>query len=198
MTFMKLNLTTVDGLMGFITHVFHQKPTSQRRALAQSIINNNLRPLITDMERADQRGDFAAMLSIPAAHHKLLGQWIEVSASAYTWNVLVSSDPNAQEVRKAFFPADAATTRMALGGAVFRLTSGHDDDSEQTADIVQFMRLDEERSYDKMLTLCTSNHYVKDMWQVLLGYKIKMWNLIQDDAKGVVGARAVATVVFVI
>jgi hypothetical protein len=195
---MKLNLNTVDGLMGFITHVFYQKPTSQCRVLAQSIINNNLRPLMTDMERADQRGDFAAMLSMPAAYHKLLGQWIEISASAYTWNVLVSSDPNAQEVRKAFFPADAGTTRMALGGAVFRLSSGHDDDSEQTADIVQFMRLDEERSYDKMLTLCTSNQYVKDMWQVLLGYKIKKWNLIQDDAKGVAGARAVATVVFVI
>jgi hypothetical protein len=198
MTFMMLNLTTVDGLMGFITHVFHQKPTSQRRALAQSIINNNLRPLITDMERADQRGDFAAMLRMPSAHQKLLGQWIEMSASAYTWNVLVSSDPNAQEVRKAFFPADAATTRMALGGAVFRLSNGHDDDSEQTADIVQFMRLDEERSYDKMLTLCTSNHYVKDMWQVLLGYNVKKWNLIQDDAKGVAGARAVGNVVFVI
>ena len=59
------------------------------------------------------------------------------------------------------------------------------------------MRLDEERSYDKMLTLCTSKKYVKDMWQVLLGYKIKKWNLIQDDAKGVAGARAVGNVVFV-
>ncbi len=96
------------------------------------------------------------MLSMPAAHHKLLGQWIEISASAYTWKVLVSSDPNAQEVRKAFFPADAATTRMALGGAVFRLSSAHDDDSEQTADIVQFMRLDEEPVSYTHLTLPTT------------------------------------------
>jgi hypothetical protein len=119
------------------------------------------------------------------------------SATAYTWNVLVLSDPNAQEVRKAFFPANAATTRMALGGAVFRLSNGHDDDSKQTADIVQFMRLDEERSYDRMLALCVSTKYVKDMWQVLLGHKIKKWNLIEDDVKGVAGARAVADVVFV-
>jgi hypothetical protein len=195
---MELNLDAVDGLFGFITHVFHQKPTSQRRALAQTIISNNLRPSITEMERADQRGDYAAMLSIPSAHHKLLGQWIETSASAYTWNVLVSSDPNAQKVRQAFFPADAAATRMALGGAVFRLSNGHDDDSEQTADIVQFMQLDEQRSYEKMLALCTSNKYVKDFWQVLLGHKIKQWNLIEDDAKGVPGARAVADVVFVL
>jgi hypothetical protein len=197
MAHMEFKLNTVDGLMGFITHVFQQKPTPQRRVLAHSIINNNLRPLITDMERADQRDDFAAMLSVQSAHHKLLGQWIEVSASAYTWNVLESSDPNAQEVRKAFFPADAATTRMAVGGAVSRLSSGHGDDSEQTADIVQFMQLDDERSYDMMLTLCTSNQYVKDMWQVLLGHIIKKWNLIQDDATGVAGARAVADVVFV-
>jgi hypothetical protein len=194
---MELNMDTEDGLFGFITHVFQQRPTSQRRALAETIINNNLRPLITKMERADQRGDYAAILSMPAAHHKLLGQWIEVSTTGYTWNVLVSSDPNAQEVRRAFFPADAATARMALGGAVFRLSNGHDDDSEQTADIVQFMQLDEERSYDKMLTLCTSNKYVKDFWQVLLGHKIKKWHLIEDDTKGVPGARAVGNVVFV-
>jgi hypothetical protein len=196
---MQLNMDTVDGLFGFITHVFQQRPTSQRRALAQNIINNNLRPLITDMERADQRGNYAAMLSMPAAHHKLLGQWIEVSATAYTWNVLVSSDPKAQEVRRAFFPTDAATTRMALGGAVFRLGNEHDDDSKQTDDIKQFMQADEERDYNKMLTLCTSNlnKYVKDFWQVLLGNNIKKWNLIKDDAEGVAGARAIGNVVFV-
>jgi hypothetical protein len=60
------------------------------------------------------------------------------------------------------------------------------------------MRLDEERSYDKMLTLCTSNQYVKDMWQVLLGYNVKKCNLIQDDAKGEAEARAVGNIVFVL
>eukprot|EP00953_Heterococcus_sp_UTEX-ZZ885_P018455 10308-Heterococcus_DN1.PRE.1 len=153
---MELDLQTVDGLMGWITHAFHQKPTAQRRAMAHYIINNNLRPLITDLERADQRSDHAAMLTMPAAHHKLLGQWIEASATAYTWNVLVSSESKAQQVRKRFFPADAATTLMAVGGAVFRLANRHDDDSVQTADIVQFMQLDEERDYNKMLGLCTT------------------------------------------
>jgi hypothetical protein len=124
------------------------------------------------------------MLTMPVAHRKLLGQWIETSATAYTWNVLVSSDSKAQQVRKAFFPADAATTLMAVGGAVFRLGNGHDDDSVQTADIVQFIQLDEERDYNKMLGVCTTGKYVKDFWQVLLGHKIKGWNLLDDDTKG--------------
>jgi hypothetical protein len=196
--YMKLDMQTVNGLMGWITHAFHQRPTAQRRAMAHYIINNNLRPLITDLERADQSSDYAAMLAIPLAHHKLLGQWIETSATAYTWNVLVSSDSKAQQVRKRFFPADAATTLMAVGGAVFRLRNGRDDDSVQTADIVQFIQLDEERDYNKMLVICTADKYVKDFWQVLLGHQIKEWNLIEDDAKGRnAKARAVGDAVFV-
>jgi hypothetical protein len=195
---MELDMQTVNGLMGCITHACHQRPTAQRKAMALSIINNSLRPLITDLEKADQSSDYAAMLAMPAAHHKLLGQWIETSATAYTWNVLVSSDSTAQQVRRAFFPADAATTLMAVGGAVFRLRNGHDDDSGQTADIVQFMQLDQERDYNKMLGLCTTGKYVKDFWHVLLGHKIKEWNLIEDDAKGCEAkARAAGDAVFV-
>jgi hypothetical protein len=194
---MQLDMQTVDGLMGFNVHVFHQKPTAQRRAMVHTIIKHDLRPLITGMERADQCSDYAAMLTIPAAHHKLLGQWIETSATGYTWNVLVSSDSKAQQVRTAFFPANAATTLMAVGGAVLRLSNGHVD-SEQTADIVQFMQADEERDYNKMLALCTIGKYVKDFWQVLLGHKIKGWHLIEDDVKGCdAKARAVADAVFV-
>jgi hypothetical protein len=44
---------------------------------------------------------------------------------------------------------------MAAGGAVFRLANGHDNDSGQTADIVQFTHFDEERDYNRMLDLCT-------------------------------------------
>jgi hypothetical protein len=195
---LQLDLQTVDGLMGFIVYVLQQKPTAQRSAMAQDIIKHDLRPWITDMERADQRNDYTAMLAIPAAHHKLLGQWVETSATAYTWNVLVSAEAKAQRVRLAFFPADAATTLMAVGGAVFRLSNGHDDDSVQTTDIVQFMQHDEERVYSKMLVLCTTGKYVRDFWQVLLGYKIKEWNLIQDDTKGRdAKARAVGDAVFV-
>ena len=40
---MQLNMDTVDGLFGFITHVFQQRPTSQRRALAQNITYLNAR-----------------------------------------------------------------------------------------------------------------------------------------------------------
>jgi hypothetical protein len=138
------------------------------------------------------------MLHMPSTHHKLLGQWIHASAAAYTWNVLVSTDAKAQEVRMAFFPADADTTLMAVGGAVFRLMNGHDDDSEHTADIVQFMQLDEERRYKAMLTLCTSTQYVKDFWHVLLGHTVKEWHLTDDDAKGAdAEARALADVVFI-
>jgi hypothetical protein len=195
--YMELDLQTVDGLMGWITHAFHQKPTAQRRAMVHNIVNNNLRPLITDLERADQSSDYAAMLAMPAAHHKLLGQWIEASATAYTWNVLVSSESKAQQVRKTFFPADAATTLMAVGGVVFRLSNGHDDDSIQTADSVQFMHADDERDYNKTLALCTTGKYVKDFWQVLLGHQIKEWNLLADDAKGRnAKARAVGDAVF--
>jgi hypothetical protein len=81
---MQLDMQTVDGLMGYIVHVFHQKLTAQRRAMVHTIIKHNLRPLITGMERDDQCNDYAAMLIIPAVHHKLLGQWIETSATAYT------------------------------------------------------------------------------------------------------------------
>jgi hypothetical protein len=192
----RLDMQTVDGFTGFIVHVLHQKLTAQRKTMVQDIIKYDLRPLITAMERANQRNDYAAMLTMPADHHKLLGQWIETSATAYTWNVLVSAEAKAQQVRTAFFPADAATTLMAVGGAVFRLGNEHDDDSVQTADIVQFMQLDEERDYSKMLVLCTTGKYVKDFWQVLLGFKIKEWNLIQDDANGVAQADTVAEVVF--
>jgi hypothetical protein len=196
--YIELDMQTVEGLMGWITHACHQRPTAQRKAMALSIINNSLRPLITDLERADERSDYAIMLTLPAVHHKLLGQWIETSATAYTWNVLVSSDSKAQQVRRAFFPADAATTFMAVGGAVFRLRNGHEDDSGQTADIVQFIQLDEERDYNKMLGLCTTGKYVKGFSQVLLGHKIKEWNLIEDDAKGRdAQARAVGDAVFV-
>jgi hypothetical protein len=195
---MELDMQTADGLMGWITHACHQRLTAQRKAMALSIINKSLRPLITDLEGADQRSDYPTMLTLPAVHHKLLGQWIETSATAYTWNVLVSSDSKAQAVRRAFFPADAATTLMAVGGAVLRLRNGHDDDSGQTADIVQFIQLDEERDYNMMLGLCTTGKYVKDFWQVLLGHKIKEWNLIEDDAKGRhAKARAVGDAVFV-
>jgi hypothetical protein len=196
--YIELDMQIVEGFMGWITHACHQRPTAQRKAMALSIINNSLRPLITDLERADERSDYAIMLTLPAVHHKLLGQWIETSATAYTWNVLVSSDSKAQQVRRAFFPADAATTFMAVGGAVFRLRNGHEDDSGQTADIVQFIQLDEERDYNKMLGLCTTGKYVKGFSQVLLGHKIKEWNLIEDDAKGRdAQARAVGDAVFV-
>jgi hypothetical protein len=192
----RLDMQTVDGLKGFIVHGLHQKLTEPRETMAQDIIKHNLRNVLTVMKRADQRNDYTTMLTMPVDHHKLLGQWIETSAPAYTWNVLVSAEAEAQQVRRAFFPADAATTLMAVGGAVFRLGNGHDDDSVQTADIVQFMQLDEERDYNRMLVLCTTGKYVKDFWQVLLGFKIKEWNLIQDDANGVAKARAVADVVF--
>jgi hypothetical protein len=109
----------------------------------------------------------------------------------------VSAEAKAQQVRSAFFPADAATTVIAIGGAVFGLSNGHDDESVQTADIVQFMQADEERDYNKLLVLYTTGKCVKDFWQVLLGQKIKEWHLIEDDAKGVAKARAVVDAVFV-
>ena len=70
-------------------------------------------------------------------------------------------------------------------------------DSEQTGDIEQFIQLDNERDYGRMLTLCTSGKYVRDFWHVLTGRDIKKWHLIEDDAKGVAKARAVRDAVFV-
>ena len=90
----------------------------------------------------------------------------------------------------------AATTLMAVGGALFRLLHGYDDDSKQTADLVEFMRLDNERDYDKMLTLCTSGKYVKDFWHVMTGHNIKKWHIIEDDA-ALAKAVAVGDAVFV-
>ena len=74
---------------------------------------------------------------------------------------------------------------------------GHDDDSKQTADLVEFIRLDNERDYDKMLNLCTSGKYVKDFWHVMTGHNIKEWHLLEDDTKGVAKAVAVGDAVFV-
>eukprot|EP00953_Heterococcus_sp_UTEX-ZZ885_P015958 8989-Heterococcus_DN1.PRE.1 len=60
------------------------------------------------------------------------------------------------------------------------------------------MHADEERDYNKMLALCTADKYVKDFWQVLVGHKIKEWNLLDDDTKGCdAKARAVGDAVFV-
>ena len=133
------------------------------------------------------------MLRLPTQHHEVLGQWIETSALAYTWNVLVSPTSLAQQVRSAFFPqaTTTSTTQMALRGALLRLMHEHDDDSKQTADIEQFMELDTKRDYDKKLTLCSSGEYVQGLWHVLISYNVKKWNLIDDDAKGLVEARAV-------
>jgi hypothetical protein len=59
------------------------------------------------------------------------------------------------------------------------------------------IQLDEERDYNKMLGLCTTGKYVKDFWQILLGHKIKEWNLLDDDTKGCdTKARAVGDAVF--
>ena len=138
-----LDMNTVEGLTGFIQHAFHQRLTPERRAMAQDTIGQNLRPMIRHLERADLRCDYAAMLGMPAQYHKLLGQWIETSATGFTWNVLVSLDALAQQVRAAFFSTSVPTTLMAVGGAVFSFLQGHDDDSKLTADIVEFMRLDD-------------------------------------------------------
>ena len=113
-TVMELNMNTVEGLTGFIQHVFQQTLTPERRAMAREIIDKKLRPVIAQVEQADSRCDYAAMLG--TQHHKLLGKWIETSATAYTWNVLVSSDTVAQQVRDAFFPESAPTTLMAQCG----------------------------------------------------------------------------------
>jgi hypothetical protein len=86
---------------------------------------------------------------------------------------------------------------MALRGAVLRLMHGRGDDSKQTADIEQFMELDDKRDYDNMLTLCTSGKYVKDFWHVLMGHNIKKWHLIEDDTRGVAKARTVGNAIFV-
>jgi hypothetical protein len=194
---MELNMNTVEGLAGFIQHVFQQRPTPERKAMAKEIIDKTLRPVIAQVEQADTRCDYAAMLGIPVQYHKLLGKWIDISSTAFTWNVLVSPDPVAQEVRDAFFPTSAPTTLMAAGGAVWRLMRGHDDDSQQTADLVEFMRLDDKRDYDNMLTLCSSGKFVKDFWHVMTGHNIKKWHLIEDDAEDVAKAVAVGDVVFV-
>jgi hypothetical protein len=194
---MELNMNTVEGLAGFIQHVFQQRPTPERKAMAKEIIDKKLRPVIAQVEQADTRCDYAAMLGIPVQYHKLLGKWIDISSTAFTWNVLVSPDPVAQEVRDAFFPTSAPTTLMAVGGAVWRLMRGHDDDSQQTADLVEFMRLDDKRDYDNMLTLCSSGKFVKDFWHVMTGHNIKKWHLIEDDAEDVAKAVAVGDVVFV-
>ena len=80
---MELNLNTVEGLSGFIQHILRQTLTTKRRAMVQEIIGKNLRPLTTELEQADERSDYAAMLRLPTQHHEVLGQWIETSALAY-------------------------------------------------------------------------------------------------------------------
>jgi hypothetical protein len=160
-------------------------------------VNKQLNALITDVERSDIREDYAAMLHTPKEHHRLLGQWIETTAKGYTWNVLLSSKAEAQQVREAFFNVDdAPTTLMAVGGAVSRIMNEQDDDSEQTADIQKFVKLDGKKDYRRMLALCLASKYVTDIWRVLLGFSIKERNIMADDAKGVAEAGAVAEVVF--
>jgi hypothetical protein len=154
----ELHMNTATGLQDFLVHACSQELTPQIRTMTEKIIAYRLRPALTDMERADIHEDYTAMLRMPSAHHKLYGQWIHSTDAAYTWNVLVSSNPVAAQVRAVFFHPGTATTLMAVIGAMYRIWNDHDDDSQQTADIKLYLQ-QRIKSNDK---------YVNDFWDCIL------------------------------
>ena len=168
MSFIKVDPHTVQGLKTFMKHVFIRELSPQDETMVEEVIARGLRPTLTDIERADQREDYGTMLSMPPADRSLYGQWIDASSLAYTWNVLVSNDPVAAQVRAAFFPPGAQTTLMAVAGAMFRISNEHDDDSKQTADIELYLRSNKKRDHDKMREMRGSGKYVDKFWETIL------------------------------
>ena len=121
--------------------------------------------------------------------HNACGMWIHVSAKTWSWTVLVSSLPIAEQVRRLSFARDVGTTRLAVGGVINRFVENHDDDSKQTVHI-------RKKDYNAMLTLCTCGRYVKELWQnaVVDPEKVKKWNFVSSaDTRAVALARVVKT-----